>query len=146
MAAGLLLAAACAPPPSAVDPAHPLIGTWEFRAPGADCVESSEFMTDGTSRFESAAEQAKTRYEVAAAPSPAGYYRLVDTIVESNGKPSCSGRSIPVGHKVSVYLKFLPSRREMMLCTSESEKTCVAKFIRREPKKEPPTSGGGSIE
>lgn len=126
----LLVASACAKSTS-VEATHPIIGTWDFKALGSGCLESSDYKTDGTGVFVSAAEQGKTRYEVSPAASPAGFYKLVDTIVENNGQPSCSGRVIPVGQKVTVYLKFEDSQREMRLCTAESEQSCVVKFVRR---------------
>jgi len=89
-------------------------------------------MTDGTGTFESADEKGRTRYQISPTASSAGFYKLVDTLSESNGKPSCSGRVIPVGHEVTVYLKFLASQQEMLMCVSESDERCIGKFVRRD--------------
>lgn len=125
-----LLLAACSHSSTDVDADHPLIGTWEFKSPGSDCVETSEYRTDGTSSFESATQKASSRYQITAKASAAGYYKLVDTLTESNGKPSCSGRAIPVGQEVTVYLKFR-SATEMTMCLTESEERCIGSFFRR---------------
>lgn len=127
----LFLLGACTGHSTAVDPANPVIGTWEFTAPGSNCPETSRYLPDGTGTFESADQKGQTRYQISATASPKGFYKLVDTLSESNEKPSCSGRAIPSGHVATVFLKFLPSLQEMTMCTSESDEHCVAKFVRR---------------
>ena len=121
-----LTAAACqagAPPPG-----HPLLGTWELVLPGSKCVETYAYRADGTSHTVSAAEETDTDYEVAATPSPQGYYELTVTIRKSNGKPDCSGQLTPLGRPVKLYLA--PLRGGFLMCFDPALQRCLGPLTR----------------
>jgi hypothetical protein len=104
LAAGVLIAASTlcySSPPKA---GHPIIGTWRLYVQQTSCIETWEFRTDGTSHNYSGSEDSKSEYTISDDPTPAGYYILVDTIVETNGQPDCLGNRVPVGDRAIGYL------------------------------------------
>ena len=105
---------------------HPIIGTW--RTTGM-CPETYEFRADGTRSASSATETLQSKFTISIHPSPKGYYKLLDTVVQTNGQPDCSGQLTPVGDVARVYIHFSePS--QFVLCYSESQRDCAGPFLR----------------
>jgi len=109
---------------------HPIIGTWVIQVPGTRCSETYTFKEDGTKVAKSADEVGESTFVVSATPSPAGYYKLTDTVVASNGKLDCSFQSTPVGDTVSVFLRFEQSANAFSFCPREAPESCIGPFKR----------------
>jgi hypothetical protein len=130
----LLLAAragAAAPDaPPALDPVHPIVGTWKFTLADGICAETYHFRKDGTTVVTSGAEVTESAYEISAAPSARGYYKLVDRITRDNGKKDCTGELTKVGREATTYIRFHPSGDMIIFCESESLDNCIGPLNR----------------
>ncbi len=126
------LQAAALPPPAPVNPAlHPLIGNWAWTLPGKQCGETLTYRADGTRSGSSGEEVTQGRYEISAMPSPLSFYRLVETITESNGKQDCSGDLHEASAKPVIrFILFSPKHDQFIVCKEEELKTCVGPLKR----------------
>ena len=113
-----------------VSPDHPIVGTWQVLAPGTACTETYTFRKNGTKRSQSAGEIQESKFAISSKPSAAGYYKLTDTVVESNDKLDCSGSSTPVGDTVSVFVRFEQGLKVFSFCYTEAKDKCVGPFKR----------------
>lgn len=102
---------------------HPIIGTWRLYAQDGSCIETWEFRPDGTSHNYSGLEESTSRYTISDEPTAAGYYVLVDGIVETNGQPDCLGKTVPVGDLAVGYL-VLAARDQFRLCLDLALSDC----------------------
>lgn len=132
--AALLYSFSCAQAaePSPAPPApHPLIGNWNWTLPGKACRETWHYRTDGTRSASSGEETIKSRYEVSALPSLLGFYRVTETVTESNGKPDCSGdlHEAP-GEPATRFIQFSPKHDQFIVCKEESLKACFGPLKR----------------
>lgn len=110
---------------------HPLVGSWTWRLPGKSCAETYQFRPDGTRTGSSGEEVTQGNYEVSPVPSLLGFYRLVETLSESNGKKDCSGDL----HEASAdgatrYIQLSPKRDQFIICKAESLKACFGPLKR----------------
>lgn len=129
LATVILVVAPCCHAAS-LSPDHPIVGTWRIMAPGTTCVETHTFRENGTKTSQSADEIQKSEFAISPKPSAAGYYKLTDTVVASNGKPDCSGFSSPVGETVSVFVRFERGLDVFSFCYAETQDKCVGPFRR----------------
>ena len=106
---------------------HPLLGSWKLTLPGGVCSEIYTFRADGTRVFASGQETGESAFLIAEKPSSKGFYRFVDTIKKTNGKPDCSGQITPIGHESTLFIAFhAKNRDEAVMCRDESLARCVA--------------------
>ena len=78
----------------------------------------------------SAAEVSESEYDIQAAPSAKGFYRMVDRVVRDNGKLDCEGEVTKVGTTDTNFVRFHPTGTLFVLCTSESLDSCIGPFRR----------------
>ena len=116
-------------------PKHSIVGNWTFEMPNTKCSETYAFRPDGTATATSGEEKAETKYEISAAPSAKGFYKLSQTIAKDNGKKDCSGQITELGTKSTNYIRFDPSGEAFVVCQSESIDSCVGPVIRVPAKK-----------
>ncbi|SFB94525.1 hypothetical protein SAMN05216344_10629 [Polaromonas sp. OV174] len=130
---GFAQAQAAAPSAAATLPAaHPLIGSWSWTLPGKQCAETWKFRANGTRTSRSGEEITQSRYELSPVPSLLGYYRLVETVSESNGKRDCSGDLHEVSDEaVTHYIQLSPKRDQLIVCKEESLKACFGPLKRK---------------
>lgn len=124
----LVLSSDCAAAPLSKN--HPIIGIWQVNVPGTTCSETYTFRANGTQTAKSAEEVGESKFMISPTPSAAGYYKLTDTVVKSNGKLDCSGSSTPVGDTVTVYIRFEQSANMFSFCFKEAQDKCVGPFKR----------------
>jgi hypothetical protein len=126
----LFSAHAAEPLPSAPAP-HPLTGSWSWTLPDKPCTEQHHYRANGTRLGSSGEETTQSRYEVAAIPSLLGFYRLSETVTESNGKRDCSGdlHEAP-GEPVTRFIQFSPRKDQLIVCREESLKACFGPLKR----------------
>jgi hypothetical protein len=105
---------------------HPLIGSWKVSAADGTCVESDTYGSDGRGNSKSGDEELVSEFDISVAPSEKGYYRLSDTIIQSNGKPDCTGRSTAVGDAALAFIQFSEDRKSYSMCWSEDKSSCFA--------------------
>jgi hypothetical protein len=130
LAAALASLAAARPAAAAVDPVVGLIaGTWRLAVPGTKCEETYVYRFDGTAESHSGAEHTKTRYRIEAAAKK-GFYRLTDEVIESNGRPDCSGSRTAVGAKATWYAAFVSPGDRMFLCAAPALSRCMGPLRR----------------
>jgi hypothetical protein len=130
LAAGLAGYAGLACAATGLSPKHPIIGLWRVRVPGTGCFEEYRFQPNGKVHVTSGGEVADSRFEIAAEPSDAGYYHMVDTIEQDNGKPDCLGEVTPAGNEVKTFVRFDPSGNRFVICEAESLDRCIGPFER----------------
>ncbi|MEO7401277.1 MAG: hypothetical protein ABIV07_11020, partial [Polaromonas sp.] len=120
------LQAADLPSPAAGAPAlHPLTGNWAWTLPGKQCSETLRYRADGTRSGSSGEEVTQGRYEISAMPSLLGFYRLAETVTQSNDKPDCAGDVHPAnGEPVTRFIQFSPRRDQFIVCKEEELKAC----------------------
>lgn len=109
---------------------HPLLGVWEFTLPDGRCTETYLFKANGTTFVTSAEEVAEMQYEVSAEPSEKGFYKLVDTVTQDNGRKDCGGGITAVGSRSTHYLWFHPSGELFVMCRDESLDACFGPLLR----------------
>lgn len=130
---GLLAAGACAQDVirTPLPPDHPLLGTWRIDLPDRNCFEEYELRADGTKLSQSGEERNESEFSLSAEPSARGYYKWVDKLVKTNGKPDCSGNEGEAGHVAVNFIRLHPSKEKFLLCAGEDFKRCFAEFYRK---------------
>lgn len=109
---------------------HPIVGTWSYEF--KNCVESYEYMPNGTRNSTSNQEIVKSLYIVTKKPLKSGYYELTDKIVEDNKKEDCSGSTADMtGDEVTLYFKFNDNMDKVTFCRNESSDNCFGPFKKK---------------
>jgi hypothetical protein len=108
---------------AAVPVNHPILGTWSNKLPNG-CVEVYTFRADGTDSASSADERAEGTYEISETPDEKGLYKLVDTVVRTNGKKDCVGGATPLGDVATDYVRFSRAYDFMMTCYDAAGERC----------------------
>lgn len=124
-------------PPLSASPAaatqHPLAGRWAWTLPGKSCAETLAYSagTNGTRQGSSGEEVTQSRYDVSAMPSLLGFYRLTETVTQSNAKPDCSGDlHEATGEPVTRFVQFSPKKDQLIVCKEESLQACFGPLKR----------------
>jgi hypothetical protein len=122
-------------PPLSTPPAaaaqHPLAGRWAWTLPGKSCAETLSYRANGTRTGSSGEEVTQSRYEVSPVPSLLGFYRLLETVTQSNGKRDCSGDlHEAAGEPVTRFIQFSPQQDQFIVCKEESLKACFGPLKR----------------
>ena len=126
----LFSAHAAEPLPSTRAP-HPLIGSWSWTLPGKSCTEQLHYRANGTRQGSSGEETTKSSYEVTALPSLLAFYRLSETVTDSNGKRDCSGDlHNATGEPVIRFIQFSPKKDQLIICREETLKACFGPLKR----------------
>ena len=121
---------AAEPLPSARAP-HPLTGSWSWTLPGKSCTEQLHYRANGTRQGSSGEETTKSSYEVTALPSLMAFYRLSETVTDSNGKRDCSGDlHNATGEPVIRFIQFSPKKDQLIICREETLKACFGPLKR----------------
>ena len=109
---------------------HPFLGRWTWSYKG--CTETYDHRRDGTASVTSGEEVGASKYTISDQPEQSGYYRLVDTVTQSNGKTGCDGTpgGTPIGDRAVLFVRFLPSGNEMLICNTASLDECVGPLWR----------------
>jgi hypothetical protein len=84
----------------------------------------------GTMAVTSGAEQVESEFAIDIEPSARGFYRWVDRVVRSNGRPDCLGDTSAVGQVATNDVIVLRSGRAFLLCEDESLDSCIGPFRR----------------
>lgn len=121
--------------PSSTIPAapaqHPLVGSWAWALPGKQCTETLQYRANGTRQGKSGEEVTQSSYEVSPVPSLLGFYRLVETVTEANGKRDCSGDLHEASSEpVTRFIQFSPKRDQLIVCKEEELKACFGPLKR----------------
>ena len=111
---------------------HPIIGKWTWTLPDGKCSETYDFRTDATTFVTSGEEVAESTYEISAAPSPNGFYKIVDTVTKTNGSRDCAGQPTPIGDTAINFIRIHPSGNMFLMCQNESLNACFGP-LRRVP-------------
>lgn len=110
---------------------HPLTGTWTWTLPGKSCLETWQYSANGTRQVSSDDEVTQADYAVPSRPSLLGFYRLVETVTQSNGKPDCAGDLHEAsGDSVTHFIQLSPKLDQMIVCKEESLKACFGPLKR----------------
>ncbi len=112
---------------------HPITGKWTWTLPGKSCTETIEYSTSGKRHGTSGEEVTGSEFQITATPSLLGFYRLIETVTQSNGKPDCAGDvHAASGNSVTQFIQFSPRLDQMIVCREESLKACFGP-LKREP-------------
>ena len=118
---------AVAPPPVT----HPISGQWTWTLPGKACTETLQYRTGGKRLGSSGEEVIESEFQIAAMPGLLGFYRLVETVTQSNGKPDCAGdMHEAAGNSVTRFIQLSPRLDQMIVCKEESLKACFGPLKR----------------
>lgn len=129
----LALAQAAEPLPSPGLP-HPLNGVWSWTLAGKQCAESLQYRANGAGTSTSGVEHTQSHYEVSPMPSLLGFYRIAETVTESNGQPDCSGDMHEVTNAPAVrFIQFSPRHDLLIVCKTEALKECFGPLKRMTP-------------
>ena len=110
---------------------HPLTASWSWTLPGKPCTEQLHYRADGTRLGSSGEETTQSRYEVAAIPSLLGFYRLTETVTDSNGQRDCSGDLHETsGEPMTRFIQFSPKKDQLIVCREESLEACFGPLKR----------------
>lgn len=128
---GTLAVAQAAEPVTAVPAPHPLTGNWSWTLPGKHCTERLDYRTDGVRQGSSGEETTQSRYAVSPLPSLQGFYRLAETVTQSNGKADCAGDVHEAdGEPVVRFIEFSPKKDQLIVCREASLKACFGPLKR----------------
>lgn len=106
---------------------HPIIGIWSFEYNG--CIETYEFLPDGTRKVTSNLEILEAAYTISNSPLNSGFYKIEDTVIKDNGKADCSGSAEDMtGDVVELYISFSPNGDEFLFCVEENFRRCLGPF------------------
>lgn len=125
-------AAARASGPVPAPPAqHPIVGSWNWALPGKSCEETYKYRPNGTRTGISGGETTLSNYEISPLPSLLGFYRLVETVTNGNGKPDCSGDLHEVSdERITRFIQLSPKKDQLIVCKEESLKACFGPLKR----------------
>ena len=135
----LLVAALCsvavpsiaAGPSNAPAGTHPISGRWTWTLPGKACTETLDYRTGGKRLGSSGEEVLESAFKVTPLPGLLGFYRLVETVTQSNGKPDCAGDLHEAsGNSVTRFIQLSPKLDQMIVCREESLKACFGPLKR----------------
>lgn len=113
-------------------PGHPLLGTWRVDVPQLPCQELYELRADGTLRATSAEEAVEADLSLSSERSPQGFYKWVQKVTRTNGRPDCMGQ---VGQAGLVTTKFIALDRggqRFVMCDEEKLEGCIGPFVRQD--------------
>ncbi|MCJ7800237.1 MAG: hypothetical protein MUP33_10870 [Polaromonas sp.] len=119
--------------PAAAAATHPLAGRWTWTLPDKSCTETLTYSagTQGTRQGSSGEEITQSRYDVAAIPSLLGFYRLTETVTQSNTTPDCSGDlHAAASEPVTRFVQFSPRKDQLIVCKEESLQACFGPLKR----------------
>lgn len=132
---------------------HPLVGLWQSvvrvpsAAPDGDtpgkgapgksapkaCRETLDYRANRIRLGTSGQEITRSAFTVTPGKSAAGFYRLSDTVLASNGKADCAGDVHAATDDTTVrFVQFSPQRDQFIVCKDESLAACFGPF-RRQP-------------
>ena len=107
---------------------NPFIGTWTSDFDG--CIESYEFRPDGSRTYVSNQEKGIANYKFTKLGDHS--YKMEDVITKTNGGTDCFGEAgVPVGHKVTLYIKLQNNDKEMVMCADPNFRQCVQPFVKQ---------------
>jgi len=115
-----------------LSPDHPLLGTWRIDLPDVDCFEMYSLRANGTKRTTSRLEIGESVFSLSPYPNRNGFYKWVDKIVKSNGKPDCMGDISEVGHVATTYIFLHPDGTQFLLCFEQNLNACIGPFVRQD--------------
>ncbi|WP_293605539.1 hypothetical protein [Polaromonas sp. UBA4122] len=130
-AAGPLPNTSTTPVAPAVPAQHPIVGSWTWTLPGKSCAETYKYRANGTRTGSSGEESTLSNYEITPIPSLLGFYRLVETVTNGNGKPDCSGDLHEASdQRVTRFIQFSPKQDQLIVCKAESLQACFGPLKR----------------
>ena len=134
-------------------PAHPLLGLWQStvavpatpstpaaqaandannQSKGKACRETLDYRASQIRLGTSASEITRATFTVALSPSRAGFYRLSETILASNGNADCAGDLHAASDETRVqFVQFSPRQDRFIICKDESLAACFGPFDRQ---------------
>jgi hypothetical protein len=132
------LASAQAAGPSSTAPAttaapaqHPIVGTWTWTLPGKQCAETWQYRANGTWLGTSGEEVTQGDYEIPSKPGLLGFYQVVETVTNGNGKRDCSGDLHEASdERVTRFIQFSPKLDQFIVCKAESLQACFGPLKR----------------
>ena len=126
------LASAQAAGPIPATPAqHPIVGSWTWALPGKPCAETYKYRVNGTRTGTSGEEATLSDYEISPVPSLLGFYRLVETVTDANGKRDCSGDLHEESdERITRFIQLSPKGDQLIVCKTESLQACFGPLQR----------------
>jgi hypothetical protein len=112
--------------------AHQLYGKWAWTYQKNNCMEVYDYRPDNTSVVTSGEEVGESRFMIADKPDLNGFYRMTDEVTKSNGRTGCDGEpgGTPVGDRVTIYIFFLSTKDEMVICQEPCLNACFGPLRR----------------
>ena len=109
-----------------------LYGKWAWTYSRNNCTEVYDYRPDNTSVVTSGEEIGESRFTISDKPDLNGFYRMTDEVTKSNGRTGCDGSpgGTSVGHTVTVYIMFHPTKDEMLICQEPSLSACFGPLRR----------------
>lgn len=94
-------------------------------------METLRYLAKGAGSSTSGEEVAKSRYEVTSVPDLLGFYRVIETLTETNGKADCAGDIHEVsGEPVTRFIQLSPKKDQLIVCKEDSLKACFGPLKR----------------
>ena len=110
---------------------HPILGQWTWTLPGKACTETLQYRTGGKRLGSSGEEVTEAEFQITPLPSLLGFYRLVETVTQSNGKADCAADLHEAsGNSVTRFIQLSPKLEQMIVCKEESLKACFGPLKR----------------
>ena len=118
-------------PANAPTGTHPISGQWTWTLPGKACTETLQYRTGGKRLGSSGEEVTEAEFQITPLPSLLGFYRLVETVTQSNGKADCAADLHEAsGNSVTRFIQLSPKLDQMIVCKEESLKACFGPLKR----------------
>jgi len=112
-----------------------LLGNWSWTLAKNSCTETFQYSAGEMRKGVSGEEITQSRYSVSPKPSLLGFYRVSETVTQTNAKKDCSGDLHEVsGEPVTRFIQFSPDLKQIIVCREESLKACFGP-LQRQPDK-----------
>lgn len=106
---------------------HFIVGSWHFDNGG--CIETYEFLPDGTRKYTSGQKVAKSKFTISETPSEKSFYKMTNEVFKDNGKTDCSGANNDMtGDSVVSYIFNNPNNDQIVFCPEENSVGCLGPF------------------
>jgi hypothetical protein len=130
----------------------PIAGQWRWKQFDGSCSETLRYQSNGELMAISGKSISQWTYQISKSPNAAGFYRVLETLMNDNGEPDCTG-NLPTDMGLSIdrniaaelraktalkpgetvarqdrtrsrFMQLSPAGNLLLVCSAESLKAC----------------------
>jgi hypothetical protein len=119
----------------------PIVGSWSWQGFDGRCSETFQYRANGTLLTTSGQALKASTFDVSPQADAKGFYHVVETRTQSNGKPDCAGDiarnngdgtgiEAEEAQKTDLFIQFNPARDRLIVCRTASLDACFGPLSR----------------